>query len=250
MRMNLWRLEVLRLTRTHRWTILLGVYAFFAVTGPLMAAYFNELMAHFGGEVTVIAPDPRPVDGLGQFIGNAAQLGVLAVVVVAARALAFDARPEIAAFLRTRVERPSTLLLPRYFVVTVAAVLTLIVSTLIAWATTAALIGSLPVGPVVIGTLYGAVFLAFAVAVLAAVGGFVRSQAGAAFASLAVLLALPIVGMAPAVAQWLPSELLSAVLVMVEGAPASDFLRSLVVTLAATAALLAVATHRLGQREL
>ena len=56
--------------------------------------------------------------------------------------------------------------------------------------------------------------------------------------------------MATAVAQWLPRGLLSAVLVMVEGGPSSDLFRSIIVTLAATAALLTVATHRLGQREL
>lgn len=250
MRMNLWRLEVLRLTRTHRLMILFGVYGFFAITGPLIAAYFNEVVTRFGGEVTVIAPDPRPVDGLGHFISNASQLGVLAVVVVAATALAFDAKPEIAAFLRTRVERPSTLLLPRYLVVTVAAVLTLVVSTVIAWVTSVALLGSLPVRPVVIGTLYGAVFLAFAVAVLAAVAGFVRTQTGAAFASLAILLMLPVVGMAPTVAPWLPTELPSAVLALAEGVPATEYVRSLVVTLASTAALLTLAVDRLGRREL
>jgi ABC-2 type transport system permease protein len=250
MRMNLWRLEVLRLTRTHRWMILFGVYAFFAVTGPLIAAYFNEVVARFGGEVTVIAPDPRPVDGLGHFIGNAGQLGVLAVVIVAASALAVDARPELAAFLRTRVERASRLLLPRYLVVTAAAVLTLVVATVIAWGTTVALIGSLPIRPVAIGTLYGAAFLAFAVAVLAAVASFARTQTGAAFASLAILLTLPIVAMAPSIAPWLPSELLSAVLAMTEGTPASDFLRALATTVAATGALLTLAVHRLGRREL
>jgi ABC-2 type transport system permease protein len=250
MTMNLWRLEVLRLTRTHRWMILLGVYLFFAVTGPLTAAYFNEIMASFGGDVTVIAPDPRPVDGIAQFVGNAGQLGLLAVVIVAASALAFDSKPELAAFLRTRVERTSTLLIPRYVVMTGAAVATLVVSTAVAWVGTTALIGGLPAGPVLLGTLYGAVFLAFAVAVLAAVAGYARTQTGAAFASLLVLLALPIVGMVPAVAQWLPSALLGAVIEMVDGASAGEYLRALVVTVMSTAGLLALAAHRFSRREL
>lgn len=248
--MTLWRLEVLRLVRTHRWMILVGVYLFFAVTGPLTAAYFNELMARFGGDVTVVAPDPRPVDGLAQFLGNASQLGVLAVVIVAAGALALDARPEIAAFLRTRVPRASTLLLPRYAVVTAAAVVALIVSTGVAWAMTATLIGGLPAGAMVAGTLYGALYLAFAVAVLAAVAGYVRSQIGAVFATLAVLLALPALGLVPAVTPWLPSELLTAVVALADGVPATEFSRSALVTVAATGGLLSLAIHRFGQREL
>ena len=79
--MSLWSLELLRLARTHRWMIVFGVYGFFAITGPLMARYFNEIIARFGGDVTVIAPDPRPVDGLAFFLDNASQLGLLAVVV-------------------------------------------------------------------------------------------------------------------------------------------------------------------------
>lgn len=248
--MNLWRLELLRLTRTHRWMILVGVYLFFAVTGPLTAAYFNEIMANFGGDITVIAPEPRPSDGLEQFIGNAGQLGLLALVVVGAGSLAVDARPETAAFLRTRVERPRTLLYPRYVVTTAAGVGALVLGTIVTWAMSTWLIGPLPAGAVVLGTALGAAFVAFAVAVLAAVAGVTRTQVGAVFASLLVLLALPLIGLVPALRVWLPSELLGAVLGLVEGAPTSDYLRSLLVTVAATAALLVVAVRRFERREL
>ena len=44
-----------------------------------------------------------PADGIAQFVGNASQIGLLVVVLVAASALAFDARREMAVFLRTRV---------------------------------------------------------------------------------------------------------------------------------------------------
>lgn len=248
--MNLWRLELLRLLRTHRWMILVGVYLFFAVTGPVTAAYLDELLARFGGDVTITAPEPRPADGITQFLSNASQLGLLAVVVVGAGALAMDARREVAAFLRTRVERASTLLLPRYTVITAAAVVALVVGTGVAWVTTAALIGGLPPGPMVGGTLYGALYLAFAVAVLAAAAGYTRSQVGAVFATLAALLALPALGLIPAVAPWLPSELLTAVVVMVEGAPAGEFARAAAVAVAATVGLLALAIRRFDMREL
>jgi ABC-2 type transport system permease protein len=247
---NLWRLELLRLTRTHRWTILFGVYLFFAVTGPLTAAYFDEIMASFGGDVTIVAPEPRPVDGLAQFISNAGQLGVLALVVVAAGALAVDARPETAAFLRTRVDRARTLLVPRYVVTTAAGVTALVVGTLVTSIVTWSLIGAVPLAAVVLGTAYGAVFIAFAVAVLAAVAGFARTQVGAVFGTLVVLLTLPIVGLVPAVAAWLPSELLGAVLELVEGASATEHVRSLVTTVVATGALLVTAARRLDRREL
>jgi ABC-2 type transport system permease protein len=249
--MTLWRLELLRLLRTNRWMILFGVYLFFAVTGPLTAAYMEEIFARFGGEGMAVAfPDPRPLDGIVQYIANASQLGLLAVVIVGAGALAIDARPEVAAFLRTRVERASTLLIPRYVVTTLAAVAALVAGTAVAWVLTEAVIGALPAGPMVVGTLYGSAYLVFAVAVLAAVSGFMRSQTTAVFATLVLLLTLPLVGMLPTVGAWLPSHLVGAVAALIEGAPVGDYLRALTVTVVATAALLAVAVQRFGRREL
>jgi ABC-2 type transport system permease protein len=248
--MNLWRLEILRLVRTYRWMILFGVYVFFGVLAPFTARYLNEIVSRFGGELMVAAPDPRPADGIGQFVSNASQLGLLAVVVVAAAALALDARPEVAAFLRTRTTRPRTLLVPRYVANAAAAALALVVGTAVAWVLTTVLIGPLPAGAMALGTVLGSLYLAFAVAVVAAVAGFVRSQAATVFGSLAILILLPLTGLVATVKPWLPSELLAAVAVLVDGGPASAFARSTATTLAATAALLAVAVSGFARREL
>lgn len=248
--MSLWRLEVLRLLRTHRWLVLLGVYVLFGVLGALSARFLNELLGRMGGDVQIIAPDPRPVDGLIQFVSNTSQLGLLAVVAVAAGALALDARPERAAFLRTRVERPARLLVAPYLVTTTAAVLALAVGTAVTVGLTTVLLGALPAGPVVVGTLYGALYLAFAVAVVAAAGALLRGPVATVFAALGLLIALPVVAMVEAVRPWLPSELLTAVIALVEGAGAGDFLRAGAVAVAATAGLLALAAHRIERREL
>lgn len=248
--MTLWRLEVLRLVRTHRWMIVFGVYGFFAVTGPLVARYFNEIIARFGGEVTVVAPEPRPVDGIALFLDNASQLGLLAVVIVGAGSLAVDARPEIAAFLRTRVTQARRLIMPRYVVTTGLAVAALAVGTAVAWALTVGLIGGLPASPLVVGTVYGALYLAFAVALVAAVAGYTRTQMGAVFSALLLLLAFPLLALVPVLRPWLPSELLLAAASLVEGASPGDFLRSLVVSIVSTAGLLMLATQRLARREI
>ena len=46
--MNLWRLEYLRLLRTYRVWILLGIFGFFAVLGPATAKYLPEIVERFG----------------------------------------------------------------------------------------------------------------------------------------------------------------------------------------------------------
>jgi ABC-2 type transport system permease protein len=248
--MTLWRLERLRLLRTHRWTILFGVFTFFGVLGPLTARYFNELMARAGGEITIIAPDPRPVDGIVQFISNTSQLGMLAVVIVAAAALAFDSQPERSAFLRTRVERPGRLVLAPYLVSTVATIAALLVGTAVAWGLTGTLLGPLPVGAMLVGTAYGAVYLAFVVAVVAAVAGFVRSQLATVLVTVGVLLALPLVALAEPVRPWVPSELLLAIVGLLEGESAGAHLRAVVTAVAATVGLLVLSARRIELREL
>ncbi|MFO7960854.1 MAG: hypothetical protein R6U94_07910 [Nitriliruptoraceae bacterium] len=248
--MSLWRLEVLRMVRTHRWAIVVGVYAVFGVLGPVSARYLSEIVANFAGDVTIVVPDPRPVDGILQFVSNTTQLGLLAVVVVAASALAVDARTEVAAFLRTRVEHGAVLLWPRYVVTTATAVLALVTGTAVAWVLTVVLLGELPTGSMVVGTALGGLYLAFAVAVVAAAGAIARGVLPTVFAAVAVLLLLPIAGVLPAVEPWLPSELLTAVVALLEGEPASDYLRAAGVTIVVTALLLALAARQLQRRDL
>jgi len=181
--MTLWRLEVLRMVRTHRWAMVVGVYVVFGVLGPITARYLGELVGNFAGDITIVVPDPRPVDGVAQFVSNATQLGLLAVVIVAASALAVDARTEVAAFLRTRVAHGRVLLWPRYVVVTLTAVVALVAGTAVAWVLTATVLGPLPAGTMLIGTVLGALYLAFAVAVVAAAGSVARGVVPTVFAA-------------------------------------------------------------------
>lgn len=248
--MNLWRLELLRMVRTHRWTIVVGVYVLFGVLGPVSARYLNEILSNFAGEITIVMPDPRPVDGILQFISNTTQLGLLTVVVVAASALAIDARTEVAAFLRTRVPHPATLLWPRYVVVTATAILGLLIGTGVAWALTGAMLGGVPVGAMVVGTALGALYLAFVVAVMAVAGSVARGMLPTVFAGLVILILLPVFGVLPPLEPWLPSHLVTAVVALVDGARSGEYLRAAAVTAVAIPVLLALAARQLQRREM
>jgi ABC-2 type transport system permease protein len=248
--MTLWRLELARLVRTHRWMILVGVFGVFAVSGPLLVAYLEEFLALFAGEVMIMVPEQRPVDGIAGFVDNVNGLGLLAVVIVAAAALAMDSRPEAAAFLRVRVARAHALLLPRYTVVAAAAAASLVSGMALAWALSVSLIGSLPVGPMLLGMLCGVLYIGFVVAVVAAMAGYARGVVGTIVGSVIVLLVLALLGIVEPVRNWLPGQLLTAVVRLVDGARPGEFARAAVVTTAATPALLALATRRFGRREI
>ena len=118
--MSLWRLEWIRLFRTKRWIALLGVYVFFGLVGPLTARYISEILESFGGDVQVVIPDPVAADGIASYISNAAQIGLLVAVGVAAAALVFDSKPQMGIFLRSRVKSVAAIIAPRYLVATAA----------------------------------------------------------------------------------------------------------------------------------
>jgi ABC-2 type transport system permease protein len=248
--MSLWRLEWLRLVRTRRLLVLLAVFVFFGLTGPLSARYLTDILNRVGGGIRVELPPPAPADGFAQFTGNAAQIGVLVVVLVAASALALDARPEVATFLRTRVTDPARLILPAYLMTTTAAVAAVVAGCGAAWYETTVLLGGSSAGRVLLGTAMTAAFFAFAVAATTLAAYVVRSVLATAGVTVVLLLSLALAGNLPGVRPWLPSTLLSALPGLVAGQGVGDFLKASAVALAATLGCLALAVRLAARREL
>lgn len=248
--MNLWRLEWLRLVRTKRWIALLGVYVFFGLLGPLTARYLAEIVERFGGDVQVTFPPPVPADGMVQYISNVSQLGLLVAVVVASGSLAFDAKPEMGIFLRTRVSRVRDILVPRLSVTYVAVAASFVAGALAAWYETAVLIGSLPVVETLAGIGYGLLYLALVVAVVAAVAGRAKTVLGAVTITVIVLLVMPIIGAVETVGEWLPSRLVGALPELTAGASIGDYAGAAAVTIAAIGLALWMAVRWSAAREL
>jgi ABC-2 type transport system permease protein len=247
--MTLWRLELVRLLRSKRWVALLGVFGFFGLLGPVLARYMAEILGSVGGGVEIIFPDPVPADGITQYLGNTQQIGLLVVLVVAAGALAFDGRAELAAFLRTRATIPQ-LLVPRFTVSTLAACGAFTVGMLLAWYQTRVLLGSLPVPEMLAGIAYWWVYLAFAVAVVAFAAGLLRGTLGVVALSAGILLVLPVLGIVEVLAPWMPSALVGAPDALLRGEPLGEHLRAAAAAVVATVVLLAGAVALLRRREL
>ncbi len=248
--MNLWRLEWLRLLRTRSWIALAAVFLFFGLLGPISARYMEEIVQRFAGDVSIILPPPTPATGLEQYLGNVMQIGLLVVLAVAASALAFDQPIERAAFYRSRVRRVWTLLAPRVAVMTLATVAAFVLGTLGAWYETVVLLGDLPIGAMLLGMLLTSLYLAFAVAVTAAVSSFVRAPLVIVPIAAGLLILVPLLGLFGAIRDWLPSVLLGSLVGLVVGVPPVEYIQPALVTLAATAGLLWLATTRLQRREL
>lgn len=248
--MNLWRLEWLRLVRTKRWIALVGTYVFFGLLGPLSARYLGEIVERFGGGVEVTFPPPVPADGMIQYVSNASQVGLLVAVVVAAGSLAFDAKPEMGVFLRTRVSRVADILFPRLVVSFAAVGVSFVLGAMAAWYETEVLIGSLPVGGTLAGIGYGLLYLALVVVVVATAGSRAKNVLGAVLVTIVVLLAMPIIGIVETVGRWLPSHLIGALSGIPGGTGIDEYLPAATVTLVLIGLLLWLAVRWSAVREL
>ncbi len=249
--MTLWRLEWLRLLRTRRWIALLAVYLFFGLAGPPVARYANVLLKRLGGGgLQVTIPPAVPADGIANFVKNASQIGLIVVVVIAAGALAFDAKPEIGAFLRTRVGSVWQIVAPRFGVNAMAAAAAFVVGALAAWYETVMLIGPVGAGAMLAGIGLGALYLAFAVAIVAFSAAVVRGVLGAVLLSLVVLIAMPIMGLVRGIGPWMPSALVGALDALVRGAPASDYVRAALSAVGCGAVALLLCVRFAARREL
>lgn len=247
--MNLWRLHWYRLRRTARLWTLLGLFVFFGALGPVSARYLAQLVRAAGGGLEIEVPDPTPLDGMVQFTSNVGQLGVLAIVIVAAGALAIDAKPEWGAFLRTRVRRVTDLVVPGAVVTAMAAVTAWIIGTAIAWVGTEALLGSLDPGRMLLGLLFGSLYVVFVTGVTAAAAAMTRSTLSTVLVAVGVLIALPILALIPGVEPWLPSELLGAPVDVLMGRDFVELGRAALVAIVLVPLMLWWAGVRIGQRE-
>lgn len=248
--MTVWRLEGVRLVRTLRGAGLLASYLVFGILGPVITRYQEEIFRSVGGGVTITAPPPTRGLAIAAYVGNASQIGLIVTIFVAAGSLAFDAKPEWSAFLRTRARSLGEVVLPKVVVMTGAAVASFVLGALAAWIATAWLIEPVSAGPMLAGMVAWAVYLALAVALVALGAGLSRSVVGAAGLAAVALLLMPIVAeVVPAIRPWSPSTLVGAIVEMVDGGSAADFGRAIAVSIALTAVVLWVAIRLIARRE-
>ncbi len=246
--MSLWRLEWLRLVRTHRIWILLGIFTFFGALGPLTAKYLPEIVDRLGAGAEVAIPPATPELAMAQYSGNVVQIGLLAVVFIAAAALAFDSKPEMSVFLRTRASIRS-ILRPRYIVNMVAAAGAAFAGSAVAFIGTAILITSPNTVDTILGSLMLALYFVFAVAVTGLVASLVRGVPATALLSIGVLITLGLLGLIPVVKPWLPSELVGAFDGLVAG---TGFIygRAVASTVVVAIVSVAVSVLLMGRREI
>jgi ABC-2 type transport system permease protein len=193
--MSLWRLELIRLFRTGRFLILLAVFFAFGVIGPLSVKYLPELLEAAGSEGAIdTLPPVTPEFAMSSFLGNALQIGLLAVAFVGAAALAIDTKPEVSVFFRSRASIRD-ILTPRFVANSIATLVGFAVGVITAAVTSGILIGWPDAANTVVASLLVALYLVFFVALLALFGSLVRRVPATALLSVGAIIVLGIIGL-------------------------------------------------------
>jgi len=227
--------------------ILLAVFGALGLLGPLTARYLPDLMESFGEEAVGAVPPMTPPDGITQYMGNAIQIGMLAVAFIGAAALVFDAKPEIAVFLRTRASIRD-IFIPRFTVAAAASAATFGFGMVIAYVGTGVLLEWLDLWAVIVGSMLFMLYLVFAIALVGVVASILRSVPGVALVSVGALIILGLLSIAGALAPWLPGALVGAIDSLIRGGE-FEYWRSIVVTVILIAAMVPFAIRRLEARE-
>ena len=245
--MSLWRVEWLRLWRTRTIWILFGVFVFFGILGPATTRFLPEIMesAGLGGELAL--PPPSPELAMSQYLSNALQIGLLAIAFVAASSLAFDSKPEVAVFYRTRATIIE-ILIPRYVVVTIAAISAFLAGTITAFALSTVLIGAPDTLATLVGSALIALYIVFAVSLVGLMASVVASVPGAALLAVGTLIILGIAALIPYVGPWLPSYLVGGFDALIAGGEFT-YWRAILVTVLSTSAAIWVSMYLMKQRE-
>lgn len=245
--MTPWRLEMLRIWRTRRFVALLAPSVLLGLGLPILTHELPHLLKRNAGGIKVVAPVPTPADALTGFAQNTAQLGTLVVVIVAAATIAFDARPPLAAFYRTRIRRPWLLVIPRCVAVVGTDALALAIGATCCAVATASLIGTLPLGAVAAGVGVELVWVAFCVSVVAFWASYARAVMPVIGATLATLMALVFASGFSAFSPWSPTAIAGGIGAFVGPAAGLPW-RSFLVAAVATGVLATIAVLRIARR--
>jgi len=243
--MTPWQLELARLWRTRRLMALLGAFLVLGFGEPVLTYYLPDLVKGATNGVRISLPPVTPGQALTAFSQDAAQLGILVVVIVAAACVAIDARPPLAAFYRTRVRRPAMLVLPRAIAVALAGAVALLLGAIAAWYETWVLIGYTSPASLAAGCAVEMLWIAFSVAVVTTWATVARGVLAVAGWSLATLIALAVLDSISAVASWMPSALASGIQDLLPGRSGVPW-PAVIVTACLTVVLLVLTTRRVG----
>lgn len=249
--LGLWRLEVLRVTRTRRWLLLLLGFPVLGAVGPVVVRYIDRILDVLDADGVTPPDNLGASDGMAAYLEVSGQIGILVALGMTAAAMALDHRSGLAAFYRTRTSRAWELVLPRWTVAATAVCLANALATGIVWVELHALFGAVSDRLIFYAALFNMLYLLMALGLVAGAAAFLRRPVAIFGAALMALILLPLPRLWRPMRDWEPSRLGGAGVKLLEGSRTpGDYAAASLVAVLLTAALLSLAVWRIGRREM
>jgi len=103
--------EIKEFFKTPKFIILISVFLFFAILGPLTAKYMNEIMKMFSTGIEIIAPPPTFKDSWVQFYKNNSSLCMIVFLIIMTNSVAAEkAKGTVMLVLTKKVSRVNFIL--------------------------------------------------------------------------------------------------------------------------------------------
>jgi len=249
------RKEVMELLRTKRLLGLFGVFAFFALTSPLLARYMVEFLGHFVPSdelLLALIPDPIWIDSYTQFYSNVAQIGAIAIIMMFMGIIATEKSRGTADLMITKGLSYTNFVLAKFTVAATALLLTTLVSIGVVYFYTSMLFPTAgAIGNVIGGTLVYTLLMTAVLAITLLCSAISKSNIIAALLSLLGYFVISFIRSLPGMSRsFLPGNLSERCMeITLTGTVHPDLLGNVLVTVGLIAVCLALSVLVLKRKE-
>lgn len=248
----LFKKELLGSWRTYRLLILLAVFFAFGVMSPLAAKLMPELLASFAVPgMDISLPPPTVMDSWAQFFKNVSQMGLIVLAVVLGGTLSTElSRGTLTHLLTKGLPRP-TVILSKYAAMALLWTAAYALAFLVTLLYSAYLFPGEAVANLVLSAAGMWLFGLFLLAALLAASALTGATYGALLLTVALLVALALLNISPALQDYNPLLLVSANVPLLAGTlTASSLTPALAVTAMLCALLVLAAVLLFRKRQL
>ena len=221
---NFMQKELVENLRTKNILVLACVFAFFAITSPLLTRYMAEFIGLFAGGdemaqgLLAVLPEPTFSESYASFYGNMVQIGSIAVILIYMSSVLREKRATTADVLFTKGLKPWQFVLAKFTVAGGITVVAAVVSVLVTYVYTLVLFGEAGnIGHVVLGGLAFALYLVMLLGITLFFSSFAKSTAQSAVFSLLAFFLIALSTMFLRIGQYSPGSLMNSPIIIGSG---------------------------------
>jgi ABC-2 type transport system permease protein len=210
--MVVFRKEMQEQWRTHRFLIVMAVFAAFGLASPLLAKFTPEMLKAIPGvppQLLAAIPAPTITDAVTQYVKNMSQFGILLGLLMAMGVVVQEKERGTAAFFLSRPVSRETFILAKFAALAIVFILSLALAAIGCWYYTLVLFAPLAWGPFL--ALNGLMLLVFLVYISLALlaSTLARTNGMAVGLAFVALILLGGIGALPSIGEFFPGRLFS-----------------------------------------